>query len=325
MAAKRAIAAILAAIGLAGGSMAQGGADPVSERAAVYMTYQSDADEVGAKPFKSTSDIDAALSTLGAYNADQLTRGWISYSALIASQDPDFRANVRDIEAFYGRDRVMSSFASGGGYARSLKGGDDAVSAAIGVTDTDLPRLYSSAALVKEQGYSLQGYGWAKSRIRNGGQRADNVKLLQGKGQTADNMILAALTAPNGATPLSDTNAAGVTTAVATAADVATAVRLPAFMSDGFIAGRKKVKYGKEPVANQIASVAALRILGADSVEDAKLSRVMLEPSVQSCMKMQNLQLQGCVAGVGQEFEVPHCISQHALAEIADCLGAVYK
>jgi len=52
---------------------------------------------------------------------------------------------------------------------------------------------------------------------------------------------------------------------------------------------------------------------------------VMLEPSVQSCMKMQNLQLQGCVAGVGQEYEVPHCISQHALAEIADCLGAVYK
>ena len=78
-------------------------------------------------------------------------------------------------------------------------------------------------------------------------------------------------------------------------------------------------------MANQIASVAALRILGADAVDEARLSRVMLEPSVQSCMKMQNLQLQGCVAGVGQEFEVPHCISQHALAEIADCLGAVYK
>lgn len=323
MAALRVFAAVLAVAGLAGGSMAQA-KDPVSEKAAVYMTYQSDADEVGEKPFKSSSDIDAALATLGSYNADQLTRGWISYSALVASQDPDFRANVRDIEAFYGRDRVVNSFASGGGYARSLKGGDDAVGAAIAVTDEDLARLYSNAAIVKEQGYSLQGYGWAKSRIRDGNKRAENVKLLQGKGQAADNLILAALVSP-GTTPLSDTNAAGVTTAVATASDVATAVRLPSFLTGGFTGGKKKVKYGKEPVANQIASVAALRIIGADTVEEAKLSRVMLEPTVQSCMKMQNLQLQGCVAGVGQEFEVPHCISQHALAEIADCLGAVYK
>jgi hypothetical protein len=323
MAALRVFAAVLAVAGLAGGSIAQA-KDPVSEKAAVYMTYQSDADEVGEKPFKSSGDIDAALATLGSYNADQLTRGWISYSALVASQDPDFRANVRDIEAFYGRDRVVNSFASGGGYARSLKGGDDAVGAAIAVTDEDLARLYSNAAIVKEQGYSLQGYGWAKSRIRDGNKRAENVKLLQGKGQAADNLILAALVAPS-TTPLSDTNAAGVTTAVATASDVATAVRLPSFLTGGFTGGKKKVKYGKEPVANQIASVAALRILGADSVEEAKLSRVMLEPTVQSCMKMQNLQLQGCVAGVGQEFEVPHCISQHALAEIADCLGAVYK
>ncbi|MBY9065290.1 hypothetical protein K1X12_00175 [Hyphomonas sp. WL0036] len=324
MAAVRAFAAVLAVAGLAGVSIAQS-KDPVSEKAAVYMTYQSDADEVGGSPFKNSGDIDDALATLGSYNADQLTRGWISYSAMVASQDPDFRANVRDIEAFYGRDRVVNSFANGGGYARSLKGGDDAVGSAIAVTDEDLAKIYSSAAVVKEQGYSLQGYGWAKSRIRDGNKRADNLKLMQGKGQTADNLILAALAAPNGATPISDTNAASVTAAVATASDVATAVRLPAFLSTGFTGGKKKVKFGKEPVANQIASVAALRILGADGVDEAKLSRVMLEPSVQSCMKMQNLQLQGCVAGVGQEFEVPHCISQHALAEIADCLGAVYK
>ena len=317
MSALRVFAAVLAVSGLAGVSTAQG-KDPVSEKAAVYMTYQSDADEVGVKPFKSAGDIDAALETLGSYNADQLTRGWISYSALVASQDPDFRANVRDIEAFYGRDRVVSSFASGGGYARSLKGGDDAVGTAIAVTDEDLARLYSNAAIVKEQGYSLQGYGWAKSRIHDGGKRADSVKLLQGKGGAADNLILAALVTPAGTAPVP-------ATAVAAATDVATAVKLPTFLTGGFTGGKKKVKYGKEPVANQIASVAALRILGADAVEDAKLSRVMMEPGVQSCMKMQNLQLQGCVAGVGQEFEVPHCISQHALAEIADCLGAVYK
>jgi hypothetical protein len=315
------IAALVCGLGVSAGAWAQA-SDPISENAAVYMTFQSDADDVAGKPFKSAGDIDSALSTLGAYNADQMTRGWMAYSALIASQDKEFSATVRDIEAFYGREAVMKSFAAGNTYARSLKGGDTAVGAAIGVTEDDLPKIYSSAAIVKEQGYSLQGYGWAKSRIKNGSSRAENVKVLQGRGKNADSLILTALT---DTAPMSDTTKAGVITAAAKATDVAGAVRLPAFLTSGFTGDRQKVKYGKEAVANQIASLAAMRIIGAGSVDKVRLTKVMMEPAVQSCLKMQNLQLQGCVAGVGQEFELPHCISQHALSEVADCLGDVYK
>jgi hypothetical protein len=318
---KGVFAAIACGLGVSSGAIAQA-SDPISENAAVYMTFQSDADDVAGKPFKSAGDIDSALSTLGAYNADQMTRGWMAYSALIASQDKEFSSTVRDIEAFYGREAVMKSFAAGNTYARSLKGGDAAVGAAIGVTEDDLPKIYSSAAIVKEQGYSLQGYGWAKSRIKNGSARADTVKVLQGKGKNADNMIVTAL---SGTAPLSADTKAGVINAAATATDAASAVRLPAFLTSGFTGDRQKVKYGKEAVANQIASLAAMRIIGAGNVDKVRLTKVMMEPAVQSCLKMQNLQLQGCVAGVGQEFELPHCISQHALSEVADCLGEVYK
>ena len=315
------VAALVCGFGLSSGASAQN-ADPISESAAVYMMYQSDAEDVAAKPFKDVGDIDSALNTLGAYNADQLTRGWMAYSALVASQDPEFSATVRDIEAFYGREPVMRSFAAGNGYARSLAGGDNAVGGAIAVTDSDLPKIYASAAIVKEQGYSLQGYGWAKSRIRNGGQRAEVVKVLQGRGKPADSMIVAALTS---AAPLSGDTRAGIITAAATTQDVAGAVRLPAFLTSGFTGKRENVAFGKEAVANQIASLAAMRVIGAGSVDQVRLAKVMMEPAVQSCLKMQNLQLQGCVAGVGQEFELPHCISQHTLTEVADCLGNVYK
>lgn len=315
------IAALVCSFGISAGASAQK-ADPISESAAVYMEYQSDADDTAAKPFKNADDITDALNTLGAYNADEITRGWMAYSALIASKDPEFAATVRDIEAFYGRDPVMKSFAAGNNYARSLKGGDNAVGGSIAVTDSDLPKLYSSGAAIKEQGYSLQGYGWAKSRIRDGGKRADAVKVLQGKSKSADNMLITAL---SGSAPLADGTKAGVINAAATADDVATAVRLPAFLTTGFTGNRQKVKYGKEAVANQIASLAAMRVIGASNVDHARLSKVMMEPAVQSCLKMQNLQLQGCVAGVGQEFELPHCISQHTLTEVADCLGDVYK
>jgi hypothetical protein len=148
------------------------------------------------------------------------------------------------------------------------------------------------------------------------------VKVLQGKGTAADSLIVTALT---DASPLSKDTKVGVINAAATADDVAGAVRLPAFLTSGFTGKRQKVAFGKEAVANQIASLAAMRVIGAGSVDQARLTKVMLEPAVQSCLKMQNLQLQGCVAGVGQEFEIPHCISQHTLTEVADCLGSVYK
>lgn len=315
------MAALICSFGLSAGASGQA-ADPISESAAIYMTFQSDAEDVAAKPFRDAADIDAALNTLGAYNADQLTRGWMAYSALIASQDPEFSATVRDIEAYYGREAVMKSFAAGNGYARSLAGGDNAVGGAIAVTDADLPKIYSNAALIKEQGYSLQGYGWAKSRIRNGSKRAEGVKVLQGKGQPADNLIVTALTR---AAPLSGETKAGIITAAATTEDVAGAVRLPAFLTSGFTGKREQVAFSRENVANQIASLAALRVIGAGSVDQVRLARVMMEPAVQSCLKMQNLQLQGCVAGVGQEFELPHCISQHTLTEVADCVAAAYK
>lgn len=314
------IAALLCGAGLVAGASAQV-ADPISESAAVYMTYQSDAESVAAKPFKSAGDIEAALGTMGAYNADQLSQGWMAYSAMIAAQDPKFAGKVRDIYAFYGPG-ALKSFAKGDGYARSLEGGDDAVGAAVSVTKTDLSKIYSSAAVVKEQGYSLQGYGWAKARIHNGNERSRTVQALQLKGRSADNMIVTALTS---ASPLSGETKAGVITVAATADDVAGAVRLPAFLTSGFTGNREKVKFGKEAVADQIASLAALRVIGTDSVDQARLKTVMTERTSQSCLKMENLELQGCVASVGQQFEVPHCISAHAMAEVADCLGSVYK
>jgi len=314
------IAALLCGAGLVTGASAQV-ADPISESAAIYMTYQSDAEEVAAKPFKSAGDIEAALGTMGAYNADQLSQGWLAYSAMIAAQDREFAAKVRDIYAFYGSG-ALKSFAKGDGYARSLEGGDNAVGAAVAVTKTDLSKIYTSAAVVKEQGYSLQGYGWAKARIHNGNERSRTVQALQLKGQKADNLIVTALTK---AAPLSSDTKAGVINVAATADEVAGAVRLPAFLTSGFTGNREKVKFGKEGVADQIASLAALRVIGTDAVDQARLKTVMTERSTQSCLKMENLELQGCVASVGQQFEVPHCISSHAMAEVADCLGSVYK
>ena len=144
----RTIGAIVVAMGMALGASAQEtkaeeqkSGDAISKSAAVYATYQSEVTDVKTKPLGSASDIDHALNSLGGHNPDQLSQGWISYSALIASQDPEYRAAVRDIADFYGREAMMNGLANDVRYARTLNGGDTAVSAALAATEADSRRL----------------------------------------------------------------------------------------------------------------------------------------------------------------------------------------
>ncbi|HCE21799.1 MAG TPA: hypothetical protein DF282_04700, partial [Hyphomonas sp.] len=136
----RMIGTAVVALGLAMGASAQSG-DPISESAAVYGTYQSDVTDVKEKPFASAKDIDHALNSLGGHNPDQLSKGWISYSALIASQDPEYRAAVRDIASFYGNDALLTGLKNDVRYARQLSGGDNAVSSSLAATEADSQRL----------------------------------------------------------------------------------------------------------------------------------------------------------------------------------------
>ena len=53
-----------------------------------------------------TDQIEEKLNTIGGQNASKLTSGWMSYSALVAAQDSEFAHSVRDIDGYYGRDRL---------------------------------------------------------------------------------------------------------------------------------------------------------------------------------------------------------------------------
>jgi len=149
--------------------------DPLARAAALYATYQGDVTDVQAKGFTSAQDIDATLTNLGGHNPEQLTQGWMAYSALVAAQNPEFRAAVLDIEGYYGRDMLMTGMQNDVRYARTLSGGNDAVNQALTAVDADSRRLIGAAAYVKEQAYSLQAAGWAKGRVGNSGAISPSV------------------------------------------------------------------------------------------------------------------------------------------------------
>lgn len=320
----------MVAMGLATGAYAQSGdpaaSDPISKSAAVYGTYQADVTDVKEKPFTSARDIDQALLSLGGHNPDQLSKGWISYSALIASQDPEYRAAIRDIESYYGREAVLNGLKMDVRYARQLQGGDNAVSSALAATEADSRRLSNVAALVKEQAYSLQSSGWAKAKIGNSGAKVSKLSSQQTVGTPARVQLINAFSAADIDRVLIQAGRSGAPSLWDNVSSAADAIRFPAAVQSGLsVATKKRVKYGKEPVADQIATLAAYRVLGTTADSTSQVHSAMAERGTRGCLNMANLNLRQCVKAANQQYEVPFCIGEHALAEVGQCIGGVYQ
>ena len=329
----RTIGAAAVAFGLCLTAMAQdaepveqpASGDPITNTAAVYATYQSDVTDVKTEPLGSASDIDEALNSLGGHNPDQLSAGWIAYSSLIASQDPEYRAAVKDIESYYGSEALIKGMSMDASYARTLNGGDNAVSAALGATEADSKRLSAAAAFVKEQAYSLQSKAWAKRKIGNSGAKATRLNSQQTIGTPAKSHLLAAFSAADIDSVFKQAGSNGAPSLWDNVSDVAGAVRFPAIVSASFTSPRKRVKFGKEPIADRIATLAAYRVLGTDDMPLSQITSAMSERNTRGCLNMANLNLQQCVAAANQQYEVPFCIGEHALAEVGECIGGVYQ
>jgi hypothetical protein len=315
------LAAIGLATGLAMGASAQSG-DTISKSAAVYATYQADVTDAKSKNLASAGDIDTALNNLGGHNSDQLTKGWIAYSALIASQDPEFRAAVKDSERHYGRQRVITGLQNDPRFAYRDLRGINGVSSALSATDADSRRLKSAAVSMKEQGFTLQSHGWAKAKIGNSKGKAQSLDSAQKRGRAAKGNLVSALGASDIDTILRGAGASGAPSLWDNVSGAASAIRVPPAVRSGF-SSRKRIKSGKQPVADQIATLAAYRVLGASAQTGSQVHTAMAQRETSGCIKMAQLELQSCVAGAYQQYEVPFCISEHALSDVGQCIGGV--
>lgn len=321
----RAITTSLAGLALVcGASIAQdtGTADPITDGAAVYATFHSDVSDVRNNPLGSASDIETTLTNLGGQNPDKLSSGWLAYSAMIASQDPEYQAAVRDIASFYGEESLRLGLKNDVRYARTLGGGTTAVTSALGATQADRRRLEGAGAYVKEQAYSLQGTSWAKARVGNTQGLINQMRTTAISGRPVRSEIGAAFYDSNIDAVLS--NAAGNSAeslwdGVSTAAG---AVQFP-ILNLGYSGRDPRIRAGKEPVADKIATLAAYRILGSEETPAADMRTAMKERTTKNCLNMAQLNLHQCVAAAHKQYEVPFCIGEHALTDVGECIGDV--
>ena len=296
--------------------------DAISKAAAVYGTYQGSVTDYKQQSLGSVEDIDRALEQLGGHNASQLSKGWLSYSALVASQNPEFRAAINESVSHYGRDRVLLGMQKNYAYARKLKGGDSAVGAAITAIDADARRIKNIGRTAKEQAYTLQGQRWASKKVKNGSKKAEGIMAKTQVGLPVSGSVLSAMTDANANSNFARAGGSGAPSLWDGLSSAASTVRFPT-LSSTRSASYKRVRRGQEHVADRIATLAAYRSIGAGQSAEAAVFSAMSDQKSTSCINMANLTLQMCVAGAYTYEELPFCIADHALKDIGECIGQV--
>lgn len=298
--------------------------DPIAKAAAFYGTYQKDVGELQSKGLNSVQDVDNALNTLAGQNAAQLSRGWLAYAGLVASQSPELRTSVREITAAYGSDSISSGMISDSGYVRRvLTGGNASVSLALAASNADSRRLKRTADYFREQAYSLQAQGWAKTKLR-GNQMNSKVDSLIASSRTerpARGSIVTAFESPNINNALQQAGNSGAPSLWDGVIDAASGVRFPSLRNPTLRASQRTVKRGHEATADQIATLAAFRIIGVDSSNASYVRQALGEGPIRGCVSTAQLNINQCVAANSFPFETVDCIGKHAIGEVGACFA----
>lgn len=298
--------------------------DPIARAAAAYGSYHTDVGELEEKGLNSVGDVDHALNTLAGQNASQLSRGWLAYAALVASQSPELRTSLREVVAAYGRDGLAGGIAVDAGYVRRvLDGGDEAVALALVATSADSQKLSRSAEYFREQAYALQGQSWAKTKLRSPQMRSKVDSLISSsRVERAPRVtIVTAFQSPeiDGALQRAgNTGAPSLWDGVITAA---TGVQFPSLRSPSLTSNRSSLRRGHEHTADKIASLAAYRIMGVGTDNAPQVQTVLGEGPMRSCVTTAQLNINQCVAANSFPFETVDCIGKHAISEVSECFG----
>jgi hypothetical protein len=297
--------------------------------AAAYGEYQSEVSTINSAPFKSAAELDKALDKFGAQNADQLSSGWVSYSAMVAAQDKEFAAAVRDIDSYYGRDRVMTGMRNDIGYARSLKGGEAALQSALAVNSKDAGRINSAADFVKKQAYDLQKVTWGKARLPDAKGTATKLKANAKTVKPIADSAQKLFAGPDLSLVLASAQGQGQNASVWDKISVFTASAPAAALSSltpgSGSSSALKVDPKRESTANRIVTLAAFHVLEADSTNKNDVQAAMKDKPTFECIDWSQLQLQACVSAAYTRADLSFCLAEHAIGDAGQCFSGVSK
>lgn len=260
------------------------------ELASAYRYYM--VRTTGITPnFADGAAVARSLQTGASYEPQQLVRGSIAYSAVIALQDKAFVEGVR----VYAKDPVQRrqiayEIMKDPAYAVGISGSASAAGLVIATLGGDAQRLYDQGKAVKQAAYDIQKQPWSKAEVPGREARLAGAKSLSASAMLGDVEETARLQqASMGVSSL------GLT---------ATAAPPP-----------------YTPTVIRGLAIAALAALGeATDANAEQLMALTHEPNIGMCMGTSKLNLYQCLAVARPNYEDVFCLGQHAMMDTGRCV-----
>ena len=317
-----AILALAAVVAPVAGSQTPASPTPDSRMlpssAAAYGEYQGDVSTIMSKELGSAAELDKALNTFGAPNPGQLSSGWISYSAILAAQNKEFVDAVRDIDSYYGRERVMTGMRNDVGYARTLKGGEAALQSALAVNSRDSSRISSAGAFVKEQSYKLQNVTWGKSKVKDANGSVKTLAVAAKASRPVTDAAQKVFSGPDLNTMLasvaaSPSSAGSVWDKVSVFAASAPGNAFSALSPVTAASAALKVDPKYNGTANRMVTLAAFHAIEADKTNTNDVKAAMNDSMSVACLEEAQMQLFSCVSAAHVRSDLTFCLARHGL------------
>ncbi|HKP78449.1 MAG TPA: hypothetical protein VJU34_04935 [Phenylobacterium sp.] len=241
--------------------------------------------------FTDGGGVAGALQTGASYEPQQLVRGAVAYSAVVALQDKAFVDGVR----VYAKDPVQRKqiayeLMKDPAYAVGISGSASAAGLVIATLGGDGQKLYDQGKAVKQAAYDIQKQPWSKDEVLGREARLAGAKSLSASAMTGDVAETARL----------QQAAMGAASLGLTAAPVA-----PPYT----------------PTVIRGLAIAALAVLGEATDANAEpLMELTREPNIGMCTSTSKLNLYQCLAVARPNYEDVFCLGQHAMMDTGRCL-----
>lgn len=260
------------------------------ELAAAYRGYMTRTTAI-TPDFADGAGVARSVQVGASYEPNQLVRGAIAYSAVVALQDKAFVEGVR----VYAKDPVQRrqiayEIMKDPAYAVGISGSDSAAGLVIATLGGDAQRLYDQGKAIKQAAYDIQKQPWSKAEVASRDVRLAGAKSVSATAMMGDVAETARLQQAS--------------TGVASLGLTATAAPPP-----------------YTPTVIRGLAIAALAVLGeATDANAEQLTALTHEPNIGMCMSTSKLNLYQCLAVSRPNYEDVFCLGQHVMMDTGRCV-----
>jgi hypothetical protein len=297
---------------------------PIARATSPYVAFQGDITSLRTSALSAPTDLDRAFNTAISNNPQGITKGFLSYSAIVAAQNPAFARSVRDTAAFYGRDRFLMGLRNDVKYARTLGGAEGAVQLVLASAAADGARIEAVGERFREAAYSLQRSSWSNQVAPRPQPRIAELRNLSNTPRWAPANFVEKVTVQVGrqsSTVSPDGVGGGLFwDALMTQTEAAT---LASYSAPPPRAARPGP--AEQHTLDRIMTMAAFYIVGAGDDQQARIDVLSDDPTTKNCIEMARLQALQCVSASRFRYEHSFCLGLHVLKDTGTCLKQVVQ